>query len=697
MVYDIVIVGGGVAGLAAGMYAGRFNMKTLVLGELLGGTITLTSHVENYPGFKSISGIDLAKRIEEHAREYNIEIVQKKATNVKKSGKHFIVQTNEKKYQAKTVLFAMGTRVRKLGVPGEKEFDGKGAHYCALCLHPDEELVVNGSIKKIKDVTPLTKVLTHDGTHKDVQGFMKSDYKGKLVKVRTRFFNEPVLLTPNHPVLRTKTIKHKNTHKGFTKNEWIEAGNLVGGDCVIYPIIKEVKDVKSIRISDHIEVKKTSNGKIMPFIPTHTSNEINDNITITEDFMRLVGYYIAEGSATKEVKFHFNKNETEYIEDVTSNLKRTFKLKPDAYFDKNICSISIYSKVLRDLFKHLFGNYAYNKHLPSWAMTLPLDKQKELIKGLWRGDGCMREKDFTYVTSSRGLAYQLRDLLLRQGIISSLQRRDKRGLNRKQNKIEGRIIGFNFDKYELTVGGQFLQKMSSLLGVKHPKIKHRKHSCKHAWIKDGTAILPVRNIEKIDYEGKVLNVGVEKNNTYVAKNFIVHNCDGPVYSGKTIGVVGGSDSAAIESLILAEYAKKVFIIYRKEKIRAEPVNYKRVMASKRIEIINNTNVLGIKGDKFVNRVVLDKPYKGKKELPLDAVFIGIGRIPLSGLAKGLDVKLNKKGEIIINKGGETNLPGVYAAGDITDAGFKQAIVGVAEAISGVFSAYNHIRTMELKK
>jgi len=169
-------------------------------------------------------------------------------------------------------------------------------------------------------------------------------------------------------------------------------------------------------------------------------------------------------------------------------------------------------------------------------------------------------------------------------------------------------------------------------------------------------------------------------------------CDGYIYHDKVIAVVGGSDSAAKEALLLSEYAKKVYIIYRKEKIRAEPINSKRVADNPKIEIINHTNVVKILGDKVVNKVIQDKEYKGKKELALDGLFIDIGHIPISQLVEGLGVKVNDKKEIVVNRDAETSVPGVYAAGDVTDQKFKQAITGVAEGVSAVYSAYQYVNS-----
>ena len=180
------------------------------------------------------------------------------------------------------------------------------------------------------------------------------------------------------------------------------------------------------------------------------------------------------------------------------------------------------------------------------------------------------------------------------------------------------------------------------------------------------------------------------------KNQGVHSCalcDGVFYKNKIVAVVGGSDSAAKEAMLLTQWAKKVYIIYRGDQIHPEPINMDRIkglIKKNKIEIINNTNLKAIKGNKFVTRVILDKPYKNSKEFNLDAVFIEIGAVPQSDLAKKLGVKLNEKYEIIINRESKTNIPGFFAAGDVVDTKFKQAITGVAEAVSAAYSAYQHI-------
>jgi thioredoxin reductase (NADPH) len=161
--YDTIIIGSGVTGLSAGMYAGRLGLKTLIIGEAPGGTITLTNIVENYPGFKSITGVELAEKIKEHALEYKefVEIKDSKATKVEKKGHEFIVHFGQESAKATTVIFATGTKWRELDVPGNVEFKNKGVHYCALCdgffYRNKVTAVIGGGNSAVKDALVLAE------------------------------------------------------------------------------------------------------------------------------------------------------------------------------------------------------------------------------------------------------------------------------------------------------------------------------------------------------------------------------------------------------------------------------------------------------------------------------------------------------------------------------------------------------------
>ncbi|MFX0007616.1 MAG: NAD(P)/FAD-dependent oxidoreductase [Candidatus Hermodarchaeota archaeon] len=169
-------------------------------------------------------------------------------------------------------------------------------------------------------------------------------------------------------------------------------------------------------------------------------------------------------------------------------------------------------------------------------------------------------------------------------------------------------------------------------------------------------------------------------------------CDGPFYKDKTVAVIGGSDSAAKEALFLAQSAKKVYIIYRREEIRAEPINKRRVLNNPKIELIYKTNIVEIKGDGSVKSVIFDNG----KEFEIDGVFIEIGSLPNSNLAERIGVETNEKGEIKINRKSETNVPGIFAAGDVADAPFKQAITGVSEGVIAAYSAFDYVKEMNIE-
>ncbi|MEK7145896.1 MAG: NAD(P)/FAD-dependent oxidoreductase [Patescibacteria group bacterium] len=151
-------------------------------------------------------------------------------------------------------------------------------------------------------------------------------------------------------------------------------------------------------------------------------------------------------------------------------------------------------------------------------------------------------------------------------------------------------------------------------------------------------------------------------------------CDAGFFKGKSVLMVGAGDSAVKESLILAEFAKDVTLIARGDKLRPEPINLKRMEATPNIKVRFNTQIAEIMGDKVIQKV----KFMNGEEMETEGVFIEIGRIPLTDMVNDLGVNKNEKGEIIINGMSETNVPGLYAAGDVADGEWKQAIVGVAE-------------------
>jgi thioredoxin reductase (NADPH) len=133
--YDIIIIGGGPGGLTAGLYGARANRKTLMIEKYMpGGQIANTHEVEDYPGFESVSGADLAMKMTEHAKKFGLEIISDEVTEVYSEGNSRMVATaSGVVYKSKTIIISTGGAPNLLNVPGEKKLTGRGVSYCAIC------------------------------------------------------------------------------------------------------------------------------------------------------------------------------------------------------------------------------------------------------------------------------------------------------------------------------------------------------------------------------------------------------------------------------------------------------------------------------------------------------------------------------------------------------------------------------------
>jgi thioredoxin-disulfide reductase len=167
-------------------------------------------------------------------------------------------------------------------------------------------------------------------------------------------------------------------------------------------------------------------------------------------------------------------------------------------------------------------------------------------------------------------------------------------------------------------------------------------------------------------------------------------CDGALFKGKRLAVVGGGDSAAKEALLLSEYGSHVWVIAR-SKLRAEPINLHRIDKNPKVDIIEANEVAEIVGDgKRITHVKLKKSYNDSDVLELGGLFIEIGHLPSTDLANEVGPAKNDHGEIIIDRESRTNIPGFFAAGDCTNTPWKQAIVSASEGSQAANSAYEYI-------
>ena len=223
--YDLIIIGGGVAGLTAGIYACRGGLNTILLEKLcLGGMTATTDWIENYPGFpQGIGGPDLVGRIEEQARRFGLEIVQCEVCVVQFKGKQKIIRTTEVEYRAKSVIIATGTQPKKLNVPGEEKFRGKGVSYCATCdglFFKGKDIAIIGTgnsgiqeglflLKLVKSVT-FVELLPYITADKILQERIEK-------KEDAHFLLDHILTSINgHSKVESITVKDKKTNQERT-------------------------------------------------------------------------------------------------------------------------------------------------------------------------------------------------------------------------------------------------------------------------------------------------------------------------------------------------------------------------------------------------------------------------------------------------------------------------------------------------
>ena len=175
-------------------------------------------------------------------------------------------------------------------------------------------------------------------------------------------------------------------------------------------------------------------------------------------------------------------------------------------------------------------------------------------------------------------------------------------------------------------------------------------------------------------------------------------CDGPFFKGKRVLVVGGGNTACITTIYLSGLAAQVYVIHRRQAFRAEESLVSDISARSNVTIMWNTEVQEIKGDRQVKAVTLLDNVTGKtSELEVDAVFVQIGEAPNSQLAKATGVETDEHGYVKVDVRQQTNLPGVFAAGDVTDQPIKQVGTAVGQGITAALEAYGFIRRPYYRK
>jgi len=255
--FDVIIVGAGPAGLTAGIYASRRNLKALILSKEMGGIVTNVPFIENYPGFKEINGLDLMKKFEEQVKHFDVEIKYEEVMEIK-GDKEFEVKTNKGEYKSKAVILAFGRSPRKLEVPGEEEFDTKGISYCVNCDGPlfrDEIVSVvgggNAGLDAALLMSEIGKKVYLIHRRQEFRGFEsmikklkeKENIEFVLDTVVKEFKGEKMLKS-----MIVENVKTKEKRELEVTGTFIEIGSIVQTDFV--------KDIVKLNKANHIIVNQ---------------------------------------------------------------------------------------------------------------------------------------------------------------------------------------------------------------------------------------------------------------------------------------------------------------------------------------------------------------------------------------------------------------------------------------------------------
>ncbi len=175
-------------------------------------------------------------------------------------------------------------------------------------------------------------------------------------------------------------------------------------------------------------------------------------------------------------------------------------------------------------------------------------------------------------------------------------------------------------------------------------------------------------------------------------------CDGPIFKGKTVAVVGGGNNGFESAIFLSDYAKQIYILEYSDKVNADQENQELVAHNKNIQVITQAKVLRIEGKIFVNSIIYEDLHENReKTLEVNGVFVEIGYIPFTSFAKNM-VELNEKGEIIFDpKTLETKTKGLFSAGDCNVSKYKQIVMASGEGAKAALSAYEYIKRQAVAK
>lgn len=409
--------------------------------------------------------------------------------------------------------------------------EGSSIHYTEGCFIAGTPVQTTEGMRPIETIQPGDAVFTHKGRYKKVYHTQMRPYSGALYYFEVvGNGKEQIAATKEHPFLIVKRERHNERNKNW-KPEWTPAEKINTRDYMCIPIDRSTK-TSELRE----EEVKIGHGR-------HGYSSIPVSIPLTPEFFRLVGYYLAEGSITKEhyLRFSFNKNERLYIDEVKSILKSTFNIEnmyESHHKTNNGTSVVVCSAKLCRIFKQ-FGTLCDTKKIPQWMMNQSTEKQKQLILGWFRGDGNYYKKKNKHgnkemirmCTTSKILALQARQILARLNVAASINLQNRTSTGRK-------IM------YMCVIGGGYIHALGKILDMDIPATMNNRKRATPYYVDDKYLYVPIKKITRKNVKNiPVYNFSVQEDESYTAGGVAVHNCTAPIYSTNSL------HSAVVEIIV----------------------------------------------------------------------------------------------------------------------------------------------------
>ncbi len=307
MTYDTIIIGNGPAGLTAGIYSARSGLKTLVIGESLGGQASEAHLIGNYPGFKEIPGPELMKRFEDHAKSLDVECVYGHVKDIDAKDDRYIILTEDNRYETRTVILALGKKARHLNIQGEDNLIGRGVSYCATC---------DGAFFKGKDVAvigggnaALSSALYLTGVASKVYVVHRRDeFRGETIKLEQLKKHDNVEFVLNATpkrILGDKKVESLAIEKDGADDEKI---------IKVDGVFIEIGSVPSTALTNKLGIEHDQKGYIKVDKAQRTNKEgifAAGDVTDASNMLWQVITACSEGAIASDSAFKYIKERTE--------------------------------------------------------------------------------------------------------------------------------------------------------------------------------------------------------------------------------------------------------------------------------------------------------------------------------------------------------------------------------------------------